>query len=63
MKPETYCERRSSINENVLEKVILIIGYGSPHLQDQLGMLMGAWEGALDQLDEEFEGGKDEATG
>ena len=51
--PRAYWEKRCSINEQVLSKLIDAVGGVLPHTQAPLGDLCDSWQRALDQLDAE----------
>lgn len=46
-----YMERRLTINGNVVNELITLIGYALPHTQPQLRELLKAWDGAIERLD------------
>ena len=52
-KPDTYWENRCSINEQVLNHVITVIGNNLPAAQPQLELIIALWGEAIDDIEVE----------
>lgn len=50
--PETYWERRTLLNEEVLDRVLGIIEQNFPYIHTQT--LRNGWQDCIDELNKEF---------
>lgn len=49
--PETYWEKRCYLNEQVLHRLMLIVGEALHHTQDHIKALGDKWDEAIEKLD------------